>query len=186
MSGAPVPVWVVSGAPASGKSTLARELARRRGAVLLDLDVLTAPLTAVVAGLLEVDDLDAGPLAQHSRAARYETLQAVAVDNVRLGLPAVLVAPFSSERRDQVAWSRFTAPLAAAGGVPQLVWLRIPGAVLLERMTARAADRDRTKLTEGLEYLSRADLAPPSVPHTAVDALASTEDQLTAVDAGSS
>ena len=182
MSGSAVPVWMVSGPPASGKSTLAMEIARRRRAVLLDLDVLTAPLTGVLAALLEVDDLDAAPLAQHSRAARYETLQAVAVDNVRLGLPAVLVAPFSSERRDPVAWSRFTAPLVEAGGVPQLVWLRIPGDALLQRMTARAAARDRAKLTEGLEYLARADLAPPSVVHTAVDALASTEDQLTAVD----
>jgi hypothetical protein len=93
---------------------------------LLDLDVLTAPLTGVLAAILAVDDLDAAPLA-HSRSARYATLQAVGVDNVRLGHAAVLVAPFSYERRDPLAWSHFTDPLAEVGGVPQLVWLRILG-----------------------------------------------------------
>jgi predicted kinase len=185
MSGSPVPVLMVSGPPASGKSTLARELATRRRAVLLDLDVLTAPLTSVVAALLGVDDLDAAPLAQHSRAARYETLQAVAADNVRLGLAVVLVAPFSSERRDPVAWGRFADPLRAAGGVPHLVWLQIPRDALLGRMTARAAERDRAKLAAASTFLARADLAPPSISHTVVDALASIEDQVAAVDADS-
>jgi predicted kinase len=179
----PVPVLMVCGAPASGKSTLAREVATRRRAVLLDLDVLTAPLTGVVAALLGVSDLDSARLAEHSRSARYETLQAAAVDNVRLGQSAVLVAPFSRERRDPDAWSRFTEPLVAAGGAPRLAWLRIPGVVLLDRMAARGAERDRGKLAEGPAYLSRADLTPPSLPHIAVDALTPISEQLTAVDA---
>ena len=42
---------LIGGPPATGKTTLAEALAPRLDAALLDLDVATGPLTAVVAGL---------------------------------------------------------------------------------------------------------------------------------------
>lgn len=173
-------VLLVCGPPASGKSTLGRALAAHFEAVLLDLDVLTGPLTATVSALLGVDDLDAEPLAR-TRAPRYDSLLAVAVDNVRLGRSAVLVAPFGAERRDPAAWTRFTNPLVEVGGRVQLVWLRLPGPVLLDRMRMRAADRDRAKLADARAYLTRLDLAPPVVPHTPVDALSTLDEQVAQV-----
>ncbi|MDT4976001.1 MAG: hypothetical protein QOG98_1759, partial [Pseudonocardiales bacterium] len=64
------PALVVCGAPASGKSTLGRALATRLGAAILDQDVLTAPLVAVVSALLGSADLDSPELAGATRAAR--------------------------------------------------------------------------------------------------------------------
>ena len=164
------PALVVCGPPAAGKSTLGRALAAQLQATVLDQDVLTGPLTAVVSGLLGTSDLDSPELARITRAARYETLLAVAEDNLPAGRPVVLVAPFSTERRDAAAWDALRDRLARAGGEAALVWMRLSGDELLHRMTERAADRDRAKLADPRVYLQRVDLDPPSVVHIAVDA----------------
>ncbi|MDQ1718276.1 MAG: hypothetical protein QOE89_2229 [Pseudonocardiales bacterium] len=177
----PLPALVVCGPPASGKSTLARALASRLGAALFDQDVLTGPLTSVVAQLLGSDDLDSPALAHATRAARYETLAAGAEDNLQIGRAVVLVAPYSTERRDPVAWKRLAERLSDAGGLATLVWLRVTGEELLARMAERAADRDRDKLEDAGAYLARTDLSEPIVPHIAVDATARVDAQCASV-----
>jgi predicted kinase len=161
---------VVCGPPASGKSTVGAELARALGAALLDQDTVTGPLTAVVARLLGSDDLDGPALAEATRLPRYETLTAAAEDSLRCGVPVVLVAPYTTERRDPAAWRFLADRLAAAGGDPVLVWLRLPADELLRRMRDRAAPRDRPKLTDPTAFLSRTDLTPPTTPHLPLDA----------------
>jgi predicted kinase len=172
-----LPALVVCGPPASGKSTLARALASRLGAALLDQDVLTGPLTEVVARLVGTDDLDSPALASATRAARYETLAAGAADNLRISRAVVLVAPYSTERRDPVAWNLLAERLSSAGGTATLVWLRLSGDELLTRMSARAAGRDRVKLADRAAFLAHADLSEPIVPHIAVDATVDVEEQ---------
>jgi mannose-6-phosphate isomerase len=171
------PALVVCGPPASGKSTLGRALAARLGAALLDQDVLTSPLTAVVASLLGADDLDSPALAGATRAARYETLIAGAQDNLSIGRPVVLVAPFTSERQDPAAWEQLVQRLQRAGGNVTLIWLRVDGAPLTARMLARSADRDEAKLADGATFLERTHLGPPLVAHIAVDATAGVHEQ---------
>jgi predicted kinase len=166
---------LVCGAPGSGKTTVGRALARRLGAALLDQDVVTGPLTAVVAGVLGVDDLDDPVLAGATRDARYETLFAAAEDNLRTGRPVVLVAPFTREQRQPDAWRRVTERLH--GGRVHLVWLTLPPDELLRRMRERGAERDRPKLDDAAAFLARLDQLPPAVPHIAVDATADIADQ---------
>ena len=89
---------LISGAPATGKSTLAAALAPRLGAAVLDLDVATGPLTDLVSDLLGVTDLSDPKIAELTRAPRYDTLFALAEDNLRAGVSVVLVAPFTAER----------------------------------------------------------------------------------------
>lgn len=177
----PLPCVLVTGAPASGKTVLGRALATRLGATLLDLDVATAPLTTVIARLVGQDDLDGTELARTTRAARYETLTALAEDNLRARHPVVLVAPFTTERREPAAWARLSGRLGAAGGRPVLAWLRTEPALLLGRLRARAADRDRAKLADLEGFLDRVSLEPPAVAHVAVDAAADLERQCSAV-----
>lgn len=161
---------LVTGPPAAGKTTVGRVLARRLGAALLDLDTATAPLVAVVADLSGVDDLDDPRLAGHTRSARYETLTALAEDNLRAGTPVVLVAPFSAERTDPQAWRRLESRLLAAGGRPVLLWLRLDPAVAIQRLRARGAARDRPKLADLDAYATRVEVSEPRVAHVAVDA----------------
>ncbi|WP_196804453.1 AAA family ATPase [Cellulomonas sp. URHD0024] len=171
---------VVTGPPGSGKSTLAALLAGRLGAALLDLDTATADLTAVVATLLGVNDLDDPVLAGATRAARYAAITAVAEENLRLGLSVVLVAPFTSERRDPTAWAALAARLEAAGGRPTLVWLEISAAAVEDRIRRRGAGRDAPRLARE-DGLTGVDLAAPRVPHVRADAMQQPEALVDAV-----
>ncbi|HEY0577413.1 MAG TPA: ATP-binding protein [Pseudonocardia sp.] len=161
---------LVSGPPASGKTTLGRALAGHLGACLLDLDVVAGALTETITRLLGTDDLDARELAGDVRAARYESLLATAEDNLRVGTPVVLVAPFSTERANPARWLDLHGRLAEAGGAARLVWLRLPPEELVRRLRARDAGRDSAKIADPAAFLARHPVGPPAIEHLAVDA----------------
>jgi predicted kinase len=165
-----LPAVLLTGWPGSGKSTVGRALARRLGAALVDQDTLTGPLVDVVADLVGVHDLDDVRLAGPTRAARYEAVAAVAEENLRVGTPVVLVAPFSRERRDLHAWEALERRLRAAGGSPLLVWLHLDPAAVVDRLRARGAPRDVPKLADPSSFLAGLDQAVPVGPHVVVNA----------------
>ena len=162
---------LVGGPPATGKSTLASALAPRLGAAVLDLDVATAPLVRVISGLIGVTDLDDPALAGLTRDARYDTLLALADANLRAGRPVILVAPFSAERARPAAWAATAQRLSAAAPViPVMVWLHLPPDELVRRLSGRALARDENKIRDPASFLAGLDLAPPAIPHLALDA----------------
>lgn len=165
MTAGPLAV-LISGAPATGKSTLAGALAGRLGAALLDLDTATGPLTAVIAGLIGRADLSDPELAARTRRPRYDTLFDLAADTLRTGTPVVLVAPFTAERTAE-GWARATARLP---GRAVLIWLHLDPDELLRRMTERSAGRDSAKTADPASFLATVHTAPPAAPHLAVDA----------------
>jgi predicted kinase len=158
---------LIGGPPATGKSTLATALAPALGAALLDLDVVTGPLTRVVSGLIGVRDLDDPVLAGLTRDARYDTLLDLADVNLRAGLPVILVAPFSRERAEPSAWAATARRIAAD---PVMVWLHLPPEELIQRLAGRALSRDEDKIRDPVSFLTGLDLEPPVVPHLALDA----------------
>jgi predicted kinase len=160
---------LISGAPATGKSTLAGALAPRLGAALLDLDVATGPLTTVVSELLGATDLTAPELAARTRAPRYETLFALAEDNLRAGLSVVLVAPFTAERT-AAGWRAAADRLEPYTDGPILVWLHLPPGELVDRLTRRGAIRDREKMRSPTAFLATVHRDPPETPHLPLDA----------------
>jgi predicted kinase len=167
-----LPAVLLSGAPASGKSTLSHLLARELGAAVIGQDIATGPLVDVVQRLVGVDNLDDPRLAGLTRAARYRVVLDLATDNLTAGTPVVLVAPFTRERTDPAAWSATRDRLVAAGGAPLLVWLRLQPAEALRRLRERGAARDAAKLADETAYLAAAAAAgdPPLVPHLGLDA----------------
>jgi predicted kinase len=171
-----LPAVLLTGWPAAGKSTVGRALARRLGAALVDQDTATAPLVAVVADLVGVHDLDDARLAGPTRRARYETVTALAEDNLRVGTPVVLVAPFTDERRDLGAWAAMDRRLRAAGGSPLLVWLQLQPATAVQRLRARGAARDLEKVTDPAAFTAALDVAEPAGPHLTVDGESPTDD----------
>ena len=171
MSG--LPAVLLSGAPASGKSTLSHLVAHELRAAVIGQDVATGPLVSVVQQLIGVDDLDDPRLAGLTREPRYQVVLDLAVDNLAAGMPVVLVAPFTVERIDPVAWSATHDRLAAAGGTPLLVWLRLEPCEVLRRLRDRGAARDAAKLADEAAFLGRLATKacrPPVVPHLDLDA----------------
>lgn len=163
----PVAIFV-GGPPASGKTTLARRLAAALPAALVDLDVATGPLTALVLDLIGADDLDEPQAARLTRGPRYETVLGLAEDTLAAGLPVVVVAPLSAER-GAAAWSRVTSRLAPVADV-RLVWLVLDRQELEVRLRSRGAARDVRKLQDPHAYLAGLDASPPTAPHLPLEA----------------
>jgi predicted kinase len=162
---------LIGGAAGTGKSTLGAALAPRLSAALLDLDVATGPLTAVVGDLLGVTDLSDPRMAGLTRGPRYDTLLALAGDNLRAGIPVVLVAPFTAERSAR-GWAAVADRLAPPAGDLTLVWLRLPAPELIHRLRQRGAVRDSDKTRDPGAFLATVDSGPPAVRHLALDATA--------------
>jgi predicted kinase len=162
---------LVCGAPGSGKSTVGALVARSLRAALLDLDTATASLVTVIGELHGTDNLDDPSFAHRTRAARYEALTSLAEDNLAAGISAVMVAPFTLERRDPQAWSALRRRMEQVGAGATMVWLRISADEVLRRVDQRGAARDLAKLRGG--WSTGLDLDPPAVPHLEVDALLS-------------
>jgi predicted kinase len=158
---------LIGGPPATGKSTLATALAPHLDAAVLDLDIATGPLIRVVSELAGVHDLDDPVLAGLTRDARYDTLLGLAEANLLAGRPVVMVAPFSTERSVPSAWSATTRRLPAQA---TMVWLHLPSDELIRRLTQRALARDENKIRDPASFLTGLDLAPPVIPHLALDA----------------
>jgi predicted kinase len=173
---------VVAGPPGGGKSTAARRLAglaagRGQPLAMLDQDTMTGPLTRVVARLAgrpadDLDDLDDPTVRGLVREPGYAALLGVARDVLRGGAGCLLVAPFTGERRDPARWDALAERLHSAGaGRVVLVWVTCPPGVLLQRLRARGAPRDRAKLADPA-WVRGLDLDPPAVPHLRVDSAA--------------
>jgi predicted kinase len=179
MAREPVQSYVVAGAPAAGKSVLGAAIARHVRAALLDQDVLTGPLTGVVARLVGTPpgDLDDPRVRAATRTATYDALVATAAGCLAAGVPAVLVAPFTAERADPGAWARLVSRLGAPDGAV-LVWATCPPDELRRRMAARGAARDLRKLADFPRFLASAALDAPVVPHRTVDTTLAVADQL--------
>jgi predicted kinase len=153
-------VVVVAGAAGSGKSTVAAVVARALPAVLIDIDVTFGPIVPL--------------LARHSpdvvREAIYEGLVDSAAGAAQAGAHVVIAAPFTRERRDPRAWGELCDRCAEAGAEAVLVWMRVPEATLRERLAARGAERDASKLANLDEWLRETSPeTPPNVPHIELD-----------------
>jgi predicted kinase len=157
---------LLTGAPATGKTTVGRLVAGALRAALIDQDVVTGPLVAAIAGDVDLD----GPPGVALRAARYESIIATAEDCLSVGTSAVLVAPFTTERSHPDAFRLLAARFAAVGASTTMVWLTAPVDVLVARMAARGAGRDAGKLADPDSYFRAGLLAPPAVPHVRIDA----------------
>lgn len=160
---------LISGAPATGKSTLAAALAPRLGAAILDIDSATGPLTTVVSGLIGVADLSEPTIAEITRGPRYDTLLALAEDNLRTGLSVILVAPFTAERSG-AGWNALADRLSADDVSLTLIWLDLPAHHLIHRLKQRDALRDQNKVANPDAFLAAVDRDPPAAPHLALDA----------------
>ncbi|MEO7100907.1 MAG: ATP-binding protein [Luteolibacter sp.] len=160
-------IHLVFGPPAAGKTTYARELAGRIGAVLLDSDEVTERLIRaglVLAGL-SPDDRDSPAYKSAFRDAVYETLFDLAQSHSGR-LPVVIAGPFTSEGGD-AEWPKRLESLF--GVMPEFHYVWCQPAERKVRLQARGATRDLPKLADWNAYVSTCRETAPVYPHRWID-----------------
>ena len=135
---------LVAGEPASGKSTLARALARKLGAAYLDMDTISFPF---LERCIREDHgfKDSARYRDHYRDAEYRSLLATAADNLATGIDCIVVAPFRLERANPALAAylreRFRIDATTVG-----IDIRIDRKRQLENIVSRGEARDAVKL----------------------------------------
>jgi predicted kinase len=124
-------ILIVTGLPASGKTTLARALADRYSAPLISKDLIKEPLLDVLGAC----DAAASRLLSD---ASFRVLAAAAVELARAGSSCVLEGNFRSGQHEPL----LTAACERARIVVQVL-CRVEESVRLERLRSRAADASR-------------------------------------------
>jgi mannitol-1-/sugar-/sorbitol-6-phosphatase len=167
--GGPPVTLAVAGAAGSGKSTLGRALATALRLPLVDLDAVTNPLLDHLVGSVFPAHWLAAPHGELVREGRYAALRAVAHDVVATAGGAVLVAPFTAELTGGSEWTALLAAVAPT----ELQVIHIDGdpKLLARRRGARGAARDAHRPQRPAQ--------PPAVPHIAIAAALTPEQQLT-------
>ena len=163
----PSTLYIVTGAPAAGKSTYGRQLAASHRAAFLDID--TSSETLVRASLqamnCDPDDRDSDVFKRTFRTPIYESVFAVARENLP-HVSVVIAGPFTSEKSN-AAWvdelqDRFKARV-------EVHYVHCSAVQMRQNMTLRANARDAYKLSNWDEYIQRYNMEPPAHPHRLIE-----------------
>jgi predicted kinase len=175
-SGENAAIWVVAGAPGSGKSTVAELLlaafreAGRPVPALLDKDTLYGGFVAatLAAAGRAPDEREGAWYDEHVKLHEYAGLTAAAHEISGHGCPVLLSAPFTRQIREPAVWEQWTAELG--GGPIHLVYVRSDAETLAARLAERASSRDGGKRGDFGAFLERMQPdVPPPVPHVEID-----------------
>ena len=163
----PSTLYIVTGAPAAGKSTYGRQLAARHRAAFLDIDtsseiLVRASLQAMNA---DPDDRDSALFKRIFRMPIYESVFAVARENLP-HVSVVIAGPFTSEKSN-AAWvdelqDGFKTHV-------EVHYVHCSAVQMKRNMTVRGNARDSYKLSHWDEYIQRYNMEPPAHPHHLIE-----------------
>lgn len=169
-------VVMIGGYAGSGKTELGRILARETGWPMLDKDTITRPVVEAALELLGLSphDRESDDYFTKVRPREYESLIAVAHENVACGNSAIVTAPFIREFTDTAWVDRIQASHTAMNAQTLFVWVYCDADTMHTYIRHRGAARDAAKLANWPAYLDTVNFdMRPAAPHTVIDNCAS-------------
>ncbi len=159
---------LVGGYAGSGKTELARFLAHKLHAALLDKDSLTRGLVEIACEALigNPDDRESRSYVRKVRPAEYDCLMTTTWDVLDNGGNVVVSAPFLQEITDEL-WindvKNYTKKIKAQLGI---IWVSCDVDIMYKRLVDRDAGRDAWKIENWPDYSRALDLElRPAYPH---------------------
>jgi AAA domain len=176
-------VWVIGGAPGSGKTTVADLLLQHLipTPALLDKDTMYNPFDEAILTLAHrpVGEREGSWYDEHIKQYAYVGLCATTREIRSKGCPVLLSGPFTSYIHDVNAWNALITLLG--GGTVHLYWIQTDAESLHHRLQSRGLPRDAEKLAHFEDFVSYMQLnTPPPVPHTVIDNRLSSNETLEA------
>jgi DNA-binding transcriptional regulator YhcF (GntR family) len=164
-------VIMVGGYAGSGKSELARMLAKSTHFAVLDKDFTRPVVEAALEALGESPHTRESPAyLDRVRPAEYASLIEAMVENLQCGNSVILSAPFLREFRDEAWWERTLATCTSWGATVHPIWVYCDAESMYTYIRRRAVLRDAAKLADWPAYLGSIDLAfRPPFAHVLVD-----------------
>lgn len=174
-------LFIVTGLPATGKTTFARRLASSIRGCLIDIDIATEPI--VQAAMEKItnnrDDRDSPTFKQTFRNPIYTTLFDLADSNLP-HTSVVLTGPFTKES-DNPDWPLEIQERLLSTCKVICFHLHCSDELRKRRLAKRANPRDRAKLTDWEQHSNYYQPYPkPSYPHISIDTGTAIEFDLTA------
>jgi len=163
-------LFIVTGMPAVGKTTFARQLAAKTSACLIDID--TATETVVQAAMKRIssdpNDRDSHVFKETFRDPIYQTLFDLADANLP-HTDAIITGPFTKELHNPNWIEQIQEKLATPCRVKS-IFLHCSPELRKERLRIRDNPRDRSKLRDWEKHQQYYDQeSRPAYPHFAVD-----------------
>ncbi|WP_239618569.1 AAA family ATPase [Cohnella mopanensis] len=149
-------VFVIGGAGA-GKTTLAKALAGKRGATVLDMDTLLRPaaIALMTQAGLDPNDRDSSEYKRLCRDLGYRITMDAALENVAIGTDVFVIGPFTKET-EQPEW--IEDELSSIGDAAQEVEVKVivvhlgAAEIYRDRIERRNTVLDRWKLEHWSEF----------------------------------
>lgn len=163
-------LFVITGMPAVGKSTFARELAQKTKACLIDIDTTTESIVRAAMARLTNDpnDRDSPFFKKTLRDPIYQTLFSIADENLP-HTDAIINGPFTQEMHNP-DWPTEIQSRQASPCRVKCIYLHCDDELRKKRIIERANPRDSSKLENWehhISYYKTREL--PSYPHILVD-----------------
>lgn len=153
------------GVAGTGKTTVARKLAKRIQAAFLDRDTVGGRFVEKMLEMngLDVNDRDSEFYKKHLRDLEYDTTKDICIENLAAGQNVFMISPFTAELKNK-AW--IEEVLAAAGLSKQEVDVKVIAVTLgdmetqRKRIEQRQTERDNWKLEHWEDFKQRVQFVP--------------------------
>ncbi|GGG15642.1 AAA family ATPase [Paenibacillus aceti] len=153
------------GVAGTGKTTVARKLARRIQAAFLDRDTVGGRFVEKILEMngLDVNDRDSEFYKKQLRDLEYDTTKDICIENLAAGQNVFMISPFTAELKNKT-W--IDEVLAAAGLSKQEVDVKVIAVTLgdmetqRKRIEQRQTERDNWKLEHWDDFKQRVQFVP--------------------------